>query len=311
MRPEQIGAVIEQVNSLWGMGEIEIALEANPHEMKAQDWRSYRAAGLNRLSLGIQSFDDDALTFLGRDHDGAVAQAALDLAMDIFPSVSADLIFGWAGQTKEMLKADLQKLLAANVPHISTYQLTIEAGTAFAKAEGRGQSRAVDVDVSAEFYDFVCAELQQAGFEHYEVSNFARTDHHSQHNLAYWRGWDYVGVGPGAHGRITVDGERQATIGHLTPSAYVKAVAETGSGIDSREMLTGPDWAAEYLLMGMRINQGISLARYTQLAGEPLNPKALNLLIQDGFLLHEGDRLKATPAGRLVLDAVTEQLLLS
>ncbi len=311
MRPKQIGAVIDRVNTLWGLGDIEIALEANPHEMNAQDWRDYHAAGLNRLSLGIQSFRDDALKFLGRDHDGSAARAALDLAMEIFPSVSADLIFGWAGQTEEMLSGDLQTLLAADVPHISTYQLTVEAGTAFAKAEDRGQSRSVESGLSAAFYEHVCAELKQSGYEHYEVSNFARPDHQSEHNLAYWRGWDYVGVGPGAHGRITINGQRQATIAHLTPGAYVRAIFDSGSAIDSREPLTGEDWAAEYLLMGLRIEEGVSLRRYAALSQKALCETELNHLIQGGFLLQLGDRVKATAKGRLVLNAVTERLLLT
>ena len=311
MRPAQIGAIIEQVNSLWGLGDIEIALEANPHEMNALDWRGYSEVGLNRMSLGAQSFHDEALKFLGRDHDVAAARAALDLAMEIFPSVSADLIFGWAGQTNEMLDSDLQTLLAAQVPHISTYQLTIEEGTAFAKAEGRGQSRAVDSDLSADFYDHVRQTLGASGFDHYEVSNFAQRGHRSKHNLAYWRGLDYAGVGPGAHGRMTKDGRRQATIAHLRPSAYTRAVTEGGSGIDRLETLSGADWAAEYLLMGLRIDEGISKSRYADLAGEPLVGGTLNTLIRDGFLIEERDKLKATTEGRLVLNAVTEALLLT
>jgi len=244
MRPAQIGAVIERIDKLWDLSDIEIALEANPHEMNADDWKDYRAAGLTRMSLGVQSFHDEALEFLGRDHDGAAALAALDLALEIFPSVSADLIFGWAGQTEADLALDLSTLLSAGTPHISTYQLTIEEGTAFAKAEGRGQVRAVNSDLSADFYEQVQIRLRGAAFDHYEVSNFAKPGHRSQHNLAYWHGLDYVGVGPGAHGRITKDGARQATIAHMTPGAYVRSVAGTGTGIDVVETLSGADWAA-------------------------------------------------------------------
>jgi len=189
MTPPQIEAVIDSVNSLWGLGDVEIALEANPHEMNAANWHGYRAAGLNRMSLGVQSFHDGALSFLGRDHDGKAARAALDMALEIFPNVSADLIFGWAGQSQADLTADLSVLLQAGVQHISTYQLTIEDGTAFAKAETRGQKRAVDPDMSADFYDYVRDTLKSSGFHHYEVSNFAKPNYQSQHNLAYWRGW--------------------------------------------------------------------------------------------------------------------------
>ena len=311
MTPAQVGAVIEQVDTLWGVGDIEIALEANPHEMNVEDWRGYRAAGLTRMSLGVQSFNDDALKMLGRDHDGETARKALSLAMEIFPSVSADLIFGWAGQTQAQLNADLDGLLSAGVPHLSTYQLTIEAGTAFAKAESRGQSRAVDTEVSADFYDAVRGRLIGAGFEHYEVSNFAKPNHRSQHNLAYWRGMDYVGVGPGAHGRITVDGVRKATIAHLTPHAYIDAIADAGMGIDNREILSPQDWAAEYLLMGLRIDEGISLSRYAELSGAELNADELAYLTDAGLVSQSGDLLLATSAGRLVLNAVTERLLLA
>lgn len=311
MTPTQIGAVIEQVNHLWGMGDIERALEANPHEMNAQDWHGYRAAGLTRLSLGVQSFNDAALKFLGRDHDGKTARAALDLAMEIFPSVSADLIFGWAGQTPEQLKTDLENLLAAGVPHLSTYQLTVEAGTAFAKAEARGQNRAVSADLSADFYDVVRLCLGAAGFDHYEVSNFAKSGHRSQHNLAYWRGTDYVGVGPGAHGRITRGGKRAATIAHLAPRTYAQSVLKTGTGINSLETLSPQDWAAEYLLMGLRIEEGVSMKRYEGLSRQALPAGEIAHFLEDGLLLREGDTLKASAEGRLVLNHITEKLLLA
>lgn len=311
MTPSQVGAVIDKIADLWTFYAPEIALEANPHEMNAVDWRGYRAAGLTRMSLGIQSFHDPALKFLGRDHDGATAQAALDMALDIFPSVSADLIFGWVGQTTSMLTNDLQRLLNAGTQHISTYQLTIEDGTAFAKAEGRGQTRAVDSDLSADLYDLVRGTLIGVGFDHYEVSNFAKPSHRSKHNLAYWQGVDYVGVGPGAHGRVTQNCQRTATIAHLTPGGYARAVEETGSGIDSYEALTPTDWSSEYLLMGLRIEDGISLVRYCELSDSDLNAVELNTLIDDGLLEREGDTLRATTDGRLVLNAVTERLLLT
>jgi len=199
MTPEQLGEICDKINGLWGFSDIEIALEANPHEMNAEDWRDYRAAGLNRLSLGIQTFNDKALDFLGRDHDSETAQAALDLALDIFPNVSSDLIFGWAGQTKQNLAHDLKILLKSGLPHISTYQLTIEDGTAFAKAETRGQNN------------------------------------------------------------ITIDNQRQATVAHMRPKAYADAVKQMGCGLESRETLLPEDRAAEYLLMGLRIDEGISL----------------------------------------------------
>jgi len=311
MTPVQVGAVIETVGELWGTGDIEIALEANPHEMNAENWRAYATAGLNRLSLGVQSFDDEALKFLGRDHDGDTARSALNLAMKLFPSVSADLIFGWAGQSEVDLAADISTLLAAEIPHISTYQLTIEDGTAFAKAEGRGQRRTVSDNLSASFYDLVRQALGEAGFQHYEVSNFAKPGHRSRHNLAYWQGLDYVGVGPGAHGRITLAGKRHATITHLSPKTYTQMVETSGTGIESREPLLASDAAAEYVLMGLRIDDGISLSRFEKISGQELDPAELRYLIKDGFVQRNGDKICATAQGRLVLNTVTERLLLS
>jgi oxygen-independent coproporphyrinogen-3 oxidase len=311
MTATQVGAVVETVEKLWGMRDIEIALEANPHEMDIETWRAYCAAGLNRMSLGVQSFNDAALAFLGRDHDGTAARKALDLALEIFPSASADLIFGWAGQSPTELASDLSILLDAGTPHISTYQLTIEDGTAFARAEQRGQTRAIDAELSADFYDIVRGTLCTSGFDHYEVSNFAKAGHQSRHNLAYWRGWDYVGVGPGAHGRITTNGKRHATTTYLTPARYTKAVSNTGTGIDDKALLDSEAWSAEYLLMGLRIEAGISLSRYEALAGAPLNSSELKPLIEGGLLINERDRLKASQTGRLVLNSVTERLLLA
>ena len=309
MTPRQVGEICKKIDDLWGLSGIEIALEANPHEMNAEDWRGYRAAGLNRLSLGIQTFNDKALKFLGRDHDSETARAALDLALDIFPSVSSDLIFGWAGQFEQDLAHDLNILLKSGVPHISTYQLTIEDGTAFAIAETRGQSKAVNSDISADLYDRVRSTLIDSSFDHYEVSNFAKPGHRSKHNLAYWRGWDYVGVGPGAHGRITIDNQRQATVAHMRPQAYADALQQTGCGLESQETLSPEDRAAEYLLMGLRIDEGISLEAFAQMSARHLNREEIYHLIDNGLLSLENNTLRATSEGRLVLNAITERLL--
>ena len=311
MTAGQISAIIQCVDQLWGVGAIEIALEANPHEMDKGNWLGYKSAGLNRLSLGLQTFNDQALRFLGRDHSGREARQAIDLAMEIFPNVSADLIFGWRGQTQEKLFDDLSILLRSGVPHISTYQLTIEEGTAFAKAENRGQEKAVSKDESADLYDLVRDNLMDSGFMHYEVSNFAKSGFRSQHNLAYWRGWDYVGVGPGAHGRITIDDVRHATIAHLTPRAYSEAVEKTGSAIDSLEALSGEEAATEYLLMGLRIDEGISISHYEMCAGKRLKRNILDDLKKFGLISIKNDRMSATNAGRLVLNSITERLVLS
>lgn len=311
MTAEEIKSAIQSVSELWGLGDdVEIAIEANPHDADAAKWTAYRAAGINRLSLGVQTFHDPALKLLGRDHHAAQARAALKLAVETFPSVSLDIIFGWAGQTEALLNADLDVAVNSGAQHISTYQLTIEDGTAFARAEARGDIKAVNSDKSADFYDLVRARLMADGFEHYEVSNFARTGHHSQHNLAYWKGRDYVGVGPGAHGRLTVEGTRYATIAEMRPQDYQDKVAATGLGLAEKEPLSPTAWAEEYLLMGLRIEDGISLARFEEIAGEGFPVSIMRQLATDGLLHYQEDSLKATNKGRLLLNSVTEKLLL-
>jgi oxygen-independent coproporphyrinogen-3 oxidase len=310
MSAEDVSAIITKVGALWGLSEnCEIAIEANPHDAVGSKWNAYRAAGINRLSLGIQSFHDPALKLLGRDHNAAAAQAALKLATDIFPSVSLDIIFGWVGQTEDLLNTDLDIALKSGAQHISTYQLTIEEGTAFAKAEARGDIKAAGEDKSADFYDLVRERLTAEGFEHYEVSNFAKPGHRSQHNLAYWQGRDYVGVGPGAHGRLTVEGTRYATIAEMRPQDYQEIVAATGLGIAEKEALSRTAWAEEYLLMGLRIEEGISLEWFEEILGQELPSKVVNNLSENRLISTEGDRLKATSKGRLLLNSVTDKLL--
>ena len=312
MSAEDITNVISKVSALWGLGErYEIAIEANPHDADSDKWKAYRAAGINRLSLGVQSFHDPALKLLGRDHNADEARAALELAVDIFPSVSLDIIFGWTGQTEDLLKADLDIALKSGAQHISTYQLTIEDGTAFAKAEARGDIKAVDADKSADFYDLVRERLTAEGFDHYEVSNFAKPEHRSHHNLAYWQGRDYVGAGPGAHGRLTVEGVRYATVAEMRPQEYQDKVTATGLGIAEKEALSRTAWAEEYLLMGLRIEEGISLARFEGIAGHGFLTSTITQLSEDGFIIQEADKLKVTRPGRLLLNVVTEKLLIS
>ena len=312
MTAKDIEAVISQVSTLWGLSDsCEIAIEANPHDADEAKWNGYRAAGINRLSLGVQSFHDPALKLLGRDHDGAEAKRALGMATAIFPSISLDIIYGWTGQSEALLNADLEVALSSGAQHISAYQLTIEDGTAFAKAEARGDIKAVDADKSADFYDLVRERLTTQGFDHYEVSNFAKPNHGSKHNLAYWQGRDYVGVGPGAHGRLTVGGMRYATIAAMRPKDYQEALAETGLGLTEKETLSPTAWAEEYLLMGLRIEEGISLARFEEISGRALPRDVMQDLVQNDLLSREGDRLSATEHGRLLLNTVIEKFLLS
>ena len=307
---EEVAQLIRSVDALWGVRhDTEIAIEANPTDLDAARWDAYRAAGINRLSLGVQSFDDAVLTRLGRDHDSAVARRALDIALEIFPSVSADMIFGHTGQTLAHLDAELDTLLSFAPPHISAYQLTIEEGTAFAKAESRGEARAVDTNTSADLYEHVCARLSDAGYDAYEVSNHAQNGHRSRHNLAYWQGLDYVGVGPGAHGRLTEDGVRYATLAALTPRDYSARVNDTGSGLTDNAPLSSEDRASEYLMMGLRISEGISLKTYADYAGDALPQTRVDELKTMGLIMQKGDCLSATKTGRMVLNSVSAKLL--
>ena len=301
----EIDRILSAIKEHFDIGpDCEIAIEANPQDADQEKWQAYASLGVSRLSLGAQSFHDPALKLLGRDHSAAQAKDALALAADIFASVSVDLIFGWAGQDQDLLGKDLDVCLSSGVNHVSAYQLTIEEGTAFAKAEARGDIKAVGPEQSAGFYDLIRARLTGAGYEHYEVSNYAKAGHHSRHNLTYWEGGDYLGVGPGAHGRLTLDGKRYATIATLHPAAYKK------QHLLEETPLTPTEWAEEYLLMGLRIETGISMARFESLGGRPLDMGVIGNFTEDGLMRVSGDQLRASPKGRLVLNTLTEKLLI-
>jgi len=303
--------IIDLARDLWQPpAGLEIGLEANPNDITSARLQAWRAAGIERLSIGVQSFDDSVLKFLGRDHDGAQGLEAVSTAVQIMPRVSADLIYGWAGQSLSHWRGDLSAALAAGATHISAYQLTIEKRTAFARAEARGQARAVSDDTSADLYELGRELLERAGFDQYEVSNFAKTNAaRSRHNLLYWQGADYIGIGPGAHGRLTYENKRLATIASLKPDDYITRVKSTGNGITTTEILTPESRAQEYLLMGLRITEGINLGRYEQMCGRPVNPKAAAQYIAAGLLQRNGEHLAATQAGRLVLDSLSHELL--
>ncbi|MBL4853431.1 MAG: radical SAM family heme chaperone HemW [Robiginitomaculum sp.] len=303
--------IISQARQLWNAAEsLEIGLEANPKDINKQVLRDWKLAGIERLSIGVQSFDDYALKFLGRDHDAAAARKALEAAQTEIPRVSADLIYGWAGQTLDMLHKDLRIAVQSGVSHISAYQLTIEPGTAFGRAGIRGINKAVNSDHSADFFELATDTLSAAGFEKYEVSNFAKNNaNRSRHNLVYWQGGDYAGVGPGAHGRLTARGVRTATIATLKPKDYISAVDETGYAIKERETLDAKAWAEEYVLMGLRISSGISLSRYKQISGHGLAPERIAEFERAGLLVTSKDKLSATVQGSLVLDTVCRELL--
>ncbi len=309
MPPEAVAAVIAQAKALFPpAGDIEITLEANPTDAEAGRYAALAEAGINRLSMGVQSFDDAALTFLGRDHSAAEARRAVQTAGEAFPRLSIDLIYARPGQSVADWTAELTTALDLGFEHVSPYQLTIEPTTAFGRAFARGTLTPPDEDLAASLYEATQEVLEGAGFEAYEVSNHARdVAARSSHNLHVWRGGDYLGLGPGAHGRLTLAGERTATVAHRRIADYVAGVAK-GAPWAERETLDAPGAAEELVLLGLRTVEGVPLTLLHTLGlSETTGPLAD--LIADGFLTSQAGRVAATARGRPLLDAVLKALL--
>lgn len=310
MLPQTVDTVLQEIASLWSMEEgAEITLEANPTSVEAERFRGYRAAGVNRLSLGVQSLDDAELKFLGRLHTAEEALAAIALARETFPRLSFDLIYARPGQTRETWERELRAAISHAADHLSLYQLTIEAGTAFARLYEKGTFILPDDEAAAELYQLTGEICAEAGLSAYEVSNYAKEGAASRHNLVYWRYGDYAGVGPGAHGRVSVDGKRLATATHRLPGAWIDAVEAGGNGVSDFEEITPGEQGDEMMMMGLRLSEGVSLTRHARLSGAALSPARINALVDDGLLAQESDILRATPQGRLVLDALLARLL--
>jgi oxygen-independent coproporphyrinogen-3 oxidase len=310
MSPAWVAEIIAAAQRLWPLtDDAEISLEANPAEADAGRFAAFAQAGVSRLSLGVQSLDDAALGFLGRDHDAASARRAARLAGEIFPRLSIDLIYARPGQTTLAWARELREALALSAEHVSPYQLTIEAGTAFERAVGRGRLSPPSEDAAADLYEVTQDVLAGAGFEAYEVSNHARgAAARSRHNLAYWRGGDYVGVGPGAHGRLTLGGARVATVAERGVADYIAAVERSGLGWAQSETLTAREAALERLMMGLRISEGVAVGEVAALGLAEESP-VVAVLAESGFLSAAEGRLIATAAGRRVLDRVIAELV--
>ncbi len=304
MDPDDVARIIEVARGLWTpAGAVEVSLEANPTDAEASRFSALERAGVNRLSLGMQSLDDRALGFLGRDHDAGAARRAIDVAGGVFARLSVDLIYALPGQALDDWARELETVASLGPDHISPYQLTIEPGAAFHRAVLRGTLVPVDADLGADFYEITQAVLETVGFEAYEVSNHARgVQARSRHNLIYWRGEDYAGVGPGAHGRLTLAGERFAT---TTPDAigdYIDRVSREGTG-SRNQQLDAREVALERLLMGMRTVEGAPMAA---MAALKLSKARLSTL--KGLVVIADGRLVATRSGRPVLDRVLAEL---
>ncbi|CAN7582061.1 radical SAM family heme chaperone HemW [Rhizobium sp. LjRoot254] len=310
MKPETVDAILNGIAKHWHVpGGIEITMEANPSSVEAERFRGYRAAGVNRVSLGVQALNDRDLKFLGRLHNVEDALRAVKLAREIFPRMSFDLIYARPGQTGAEWTRELNEAISYAVDHLSLYQLTIEEGTPFFGLHKAGKIIIPDQDAAAELYEITQSVTSAAGMPAYEVSNHAQPGAESRHNLTYWRYGDYAGIGPGAHGRLTSGGRKFATATHRTPEEWLKLVNEQGHGMVDRDALETAEQADEMLLMGLRLREGLDLARWSTLSGRGLDPEREDFLLQHGFVERIGNsRLRCTPQGMLILDAVVADL---
>ena len=311
MPPETVAAVIAAVRDGWPQaGDVEITLEANPTSVEAGRFRGFRDAGVNRVSMGIQALDEGDLRRLGRMHSVAEAIRAYEIARDTFERVSFDLIYARQGQTLDQWRAELGRALALAVDHLSLYQLTIEDGTRFGDMHARGRLRGLpDADLAADMFAVTQETCDAAGMGGYEISNHARPGAESRHNLIYWRYGDYAGIGPGAHGRLTVGGRRWAIESPRSPEAWLAAAEGDAAEITIRSEVEPEDQGAEMLMMGLRLREGVDLARYARLTGRELPDFRIAELSSLGLLELDGSRIFATESGRIVLNAVIKQLL--
>ncbi|MGA9080865.1 MAG: radical SAM family heme chaperone HemW [Pseudolabrys sp.] len=310
MQPSSVQTILDCIGKYWTIAQgVEVTLEANPTSVEATRFRGFHTAGVNRVSLGVQALDDVALKELGRLHSAQEALDAVAVARSIFERYSFDLIYARPRQTPEAWAAELKRAIAKAAEHLSLYQLTIEPDTPFFGLHKAGKLPVPDEDLARDLYDLTQAVCLNAGMPAYEISNHARPGAECRHNLVYWRGHDYAGVGPGAHGRLTIDGRRTATATEKRPEAWLMRVEEGGTGLTVDEKLTSGEAADEYLLMGLRLAEGIDPARYSALSGRALNPKRISILREEGAVETTTDgRLRVTKNGFPLLDAVVADL---
>ena len=309
MPREMVAGILQQIDALWGLSaRAEITLEANPVSAARAHLGALRDVGVTRLSLGVQAFDDDALAFLGRTHSADEAHHAFMAAQDIFPRASFDLIYARPGQHPDAWAQELSAALALAPQHMSLYQLTIEPQTAFAKLVAAGKMTPPDEDVAAALYEVTQELTAAAGLPAYEVSNHAAAGHACRHNVASWRGGDYLGIGPGAHGRVSTQEARFATVARRQPQAWLAGVAANGHGWESSVKLDAAAYQAEALMLGLRLVDGLPLADL-QARHIDIAPPRLERLRADGLLSDDRQRLQASAKGRLLLDYVLGELL--
>ena len=310
MAPATVAAILDAIARHWGMEPgAEITLEANPSSVEADRFRGYRAAGVNRVSLGVQALNDADLKALGRLHTVAEARAAVEVARTTFDRYSFDLIYARPRQSAEGWRQELKDALGMAEHHVSLYQLTIEQGTPFAALHATGKLAVPEPELADTLYEITQEMTEVAGLPAYEISNHAAPGEESRHNLIYWRYGEYAGIGPGAHGRLIVDGLRRALVTERNPEQWLGAVERNGNGLVERTMLTEAEQADEMLLMGLRLAEGVDLRRLTSLGGVKPDHLTVDELVQLGLLeAPASDRLKATPRGRFVLNELVLQL---
>jgi oxygen-independent coproporphyrinogen-3 oxidase len=310
MPPETVHAILDRVRHHWTLAnDIEITLEANPGSVEATRFAGYAGAGVDRVSMGIQALNDADLRRLGRIHTAAEARAAFDVARAQFSRVSFDLIYARQDQTLPQWRTELSTALSMAVDHLSLYQLTIEPGTAFgARFDAGGLKGLPADDLAVDMYDVTQELCDAAGMPAYEVSNHARPGAESRHNLIYWSHGDYIGIGPGAHGRLTLNGTRWATEAYTHPDAWLMR-SDSAQTEKVRVAISAKDQAGEYLMMGLRISNGIDLHRYAALAGTPMDQAKIEYLQSLGMVHKTAGHLATTARGRVVLNAVITELL--
>jgi putative oxygen-independent coproporphyrinogen III oxidase len=311
MRPRVVDRIITAIGRSWSCdGDIEVTLEANPTSVEAQRFRGYVAAGVNRFSIGVQALDDGDLQRLGRLHSAREALDAVEKARMLTDRVSLDLIYARQHQSIEAWRAELAQVLALEPDHLSLYQLSIEPGTAFGARHEIGRLPGLpDADLSADLFEITQEMCDAAGLPAYEVSNHARPGRESRHNLVYWRSGDYVGLGPGAHGRLTRAGTRHATQAQAAPAAWLAGAEARCGAHETVHPLDAAEQASEYLMMALRLREGASRGRFHAVAGHDLPHAVVERLVVDGLIWRDGDRIGTTARGRLLLNAVLRELL--
>jgi len=310
MRPQTVGSILDAIAKHWRVAPgAEVTLEANPTSVEATRFRGYRGAGVNRVSLGVQALDDASLKALGRLHTAREALDAVAIARTAFERYSFDLIYARPDQTPQMWAAELKLAIAEAAEHLSLYQLTIEEGTPFFGLHAAGKLKTPDEAVARALYDVTQEVCAQHGLPSYEISNHARSGAECQHNLVYWRGEEYAGIGPGAHGRLDIGGVRHAIATEKRPEAWLMRVEANGHGVITDDRLNSEERADEFLLMGLRLTEGIDPRRYAALSGRALDPNRIAVLREEGAIVVDADgRLRVTQAGFPVLDAVVADL---